>query len=142
MIEIENIEKVYLLGVGGIGMSALARYFHFIGKQVSGYDRTVSSLTLDLENEGMPVHYNADLNQVPKISDINKTLIIYTPAVPSDFPELCYFRENGFAIYKRSQVVGLQYDKTNHLLMHAMGPNVAGVIGSAVAAGVLLSFLY
>ena len=107
MIEIENIEKVYLLGVGGIGMSALARYFHFIGKQVSGYDRIVSSLTLDLENEGMPVHYNEDLNQVPKISEINKTLIIYTPAVPSDFPELCYFRENGFAIYKRSQVLGL-----------------------------------
>jgi UDP-N-acetylmuramate--alanine ligase len=107
MIEIDKIERVYLLGIGGIGMSALARYFLFIGKRVDGYDKTASSLTYSLEEEGIAVHYSEDLKKVPSLAEKNTTVIIYTPAVPNDFPELSYFRENGFALYKRSKVLGL-----------------------------------
>lgn len=107
MIEIDKIERVYLLGVGGIGMSALARYFHFIGKRVEGYDKTASALTNDLEKEGIPVHYIEDLQKVPPLSEKNTMVVIYTPAVPNDFPEFCYFRDNGFQLYKRSQILGL-----------------------------------
>ena len=107
MIEIEKIERVYLLGIGGIGMSALARYFHFIGKVVDGYDKTASSLTLDLEKEGIAVHYTDDLHKVPGLAEKDTTVVIYTPAVPKDFSEFVYFQENGFAVYKRSAVLGL-----------------------------------
>ncbi len=107
MIEIDKIERVYLLGIGGIGMSALARYFRFIGKRVDGYDKTSSKLTLDLEKEGIAVHYNDDLEKVPTIADKNTTVVIYTPAVPNDFAEFRYFRDNGFSVYKRSAVLGL-----------------------------------
>ncbi len=107
MIEIEKIERVYLLGIGGIGMSALARYFHFIGKKVDGYDKTASVLTNDLEKEGILVHYAADLLNIPALAEKDTTVVIYTPAVPTDFPEFCYFTENGFRLFKRSQVLGL-----------------------------------
>ena len=107
MIEIEKIERVYLLGIGGIGMSALARYFHFIGKRVDGYDKTSSALTLDLEKEGIAIHYTDDLQKVPGLNEKNTTVVIYTPAVPNDFAEFCFFRKNGFAVYKRSAVLGL-----------------------------------
>ena len=107
MIEIDKIKKVYLLGIGGIGMSALARYFRFIGKQVDGYDKTSSTLTKDMEKEGIAIHYNEDLQKIPAIEEKNITIVIYTPAVPIDFPEFHFLSENGFAIYKRSQVLGL-----------------------------------
>jgi len=107
MIEIDKIERVYLLGIGGIGMSALARYFHFIGKKVDGYDKTASALTLELEKEGIPVHYNEDLQKVPTLAEKSTTVIIYTPAVPIDFAEFVYFLDNGFQLYKRSQILGL-----------------------------------
>jgi len=107
MVDIDKIERVYLLGIGGIGMSALARYFQFIGKKVEGYDKTSSALTLDLEKEGIPVHYNEDLQKVPTLFDKNTTVVIYTPAVPVDFAEFVYFRDNGFQLYKRSQILGL-----------------------------------
>ena len=107
MIEIDKIKRVYLLGIGGIGMSALARYFHFIGKVVDGYDKTPSALTLDLENEGIAIHYDDDLQKVPTLAAKDSTVVIYTPAVPADFAEFCYFRDNGFSIYKRSAVLGL-----------------------------------
>lgn len=107
MVDIDKIERVYLLGIGGIGMSALARYFQFIGKKVDGYDKTPSALTLDLEKEGVPVHYNEDLQKVPTLFDKNTTVVIYTPAVPVDFAEFVYFRDNGFQLYKRSQILGL-----------------------------------
>ena len=102
-----QIKRVYLLGIGGIGMSALARYFRFIGKLVDGYDKTPSPLTLDLENEGILVHYIDDLSKVPTFEEKETTLVIYTPAVPKDLQELRYFKENNFQIYKRSQVLGL-----------------------------------
>ncbi len=107
MIETDKIKRVYLLGIGGIGMSALARYFKFFGKQVDGYDKTSSPLTLDLEKEGIAVHYTDDLHKVPSLAEKDSTVIIYTPAVPDDFAEFRYFRENGFAVYKRSAVLGL-----------------------------------
>jgi len=107
MIEIEKIKRVYLLGIGGIGMSALARYFNFIGKKVDGYDKTPSSLTLDLEKEGIAIHYTDDLQQVPGLAEKDTTVVIYTPAVPVEFSEFVYFQENGFAVYKRSAVLGL-----------------------------------
>ncbi|MEI6137811.1 MAG: UDP-N-acetylmuramate--L-alanine ligase [Mariniphaga sp.] len=107
MTEINQIKRVYLLGIGGIGMSALARYFRFIGKVVDGYDKTSSPLTLDLENEGIPIHYTDDLLKVPTLEEKDTTLVIYTPAVPYDFQELRYFMDNSFQIHKRSQVLGL-----------------------------------
>ena len=107
MTEIDQIKRVYLLGIGGIGMSALARYFRFIGKTVDGYDKTSSPLTLDLETEGIPIHYTDDLQKVPSLEEKDTTLVIYTPAVPYDFQELRYFRDNGFHLHKRSQVLGI-----------------------------------
>jgi UDP-N-acetylmuramate--alanine ligase len=107
MIEIDKIERVYLLGIGGIGMSALARYFRFTGKKVDGYDKTPSPLTRDLEKEGIAIHYSDDLQKVPTIDEKDTTVVIYTPAVPGDFAEFCYFRDNGFSVYKRSAVLGL-----------------------------------
>ena len=107
MINMDKIYRVYLLGVGGIGMSALARYFQFVGKQVEGYDKTSSPLTLDLENEGIAIHYTDDLTKVPVQAEKDTTVVIYTPAVPESLAEFKYFRENGFPIYKRSAVLGL-----------------------------------
>lgn len=107
MIEIGKIVKVYLLGIGGIGMSALARYFNYLGKKVEGYDKTQSPLTLDLEKEGIRIHYNEDLQKVPVVAEKTSTLIIYTPAVQESFSELHYLRANGFHIFKRSQILGI-----------------------------------
>jgi len=107
MAENYIIERVYFLGIGGIGMSALARFFRHRGNTVYGYDKTPSPLTADLENEGIVVHYNSDLQKVPTLAEKNTSLVIYTPAIPTDFPELVYFRENGFQLYKRSQILGL-----------------------------------
>jgi UDP-N-acetylmuramate--alanine ligase len=107
MIEIDKIVKVYLLGIGGIGMSALARYFRFLGKQVEGYDKTPSSLTFELEREGIIIHFKEDINKLPTLAEKQSTLVIYTPAVQESFTEFQYFRNNGFQIFKRSQVLGI-----------------------------------
>ena len=94
----------YFIGIGGIGMSAIARYCKFKGASVSGYDRTPSELTHALEAEGIPVHYEDDPSRIPgKPAD---TLVIYTPAVPDDFGELRQARERGFRVIKRSQMLG------------------------------------
>lgn len=106
MVETEKIKQVYLLGIGGIGMSALARYFSFAGKQVSGYDRTPSPLTDELIAEGIPVHFAAEMTLLPSLYDRESTLVILTPAVPEHFAELVWLRENQFTIAKRSEVLG------------------------------------
>jgi len=106
MVETENINKVYLLGIGGIGMSALARYFRFAGKQVSGYDKTPSPLTDELIAEGIPVHFKEDLSLAPSLSDLESTLVIFTPAVPAQFGELVWLRKHNFTLAKRSEVLG------------------------------------
>lgn len=108
MNDLNNISNVYFLGIGGIGMSALARYFHAQGKKVAGYDRTSTPLTQLLEKEGMQIHYQDEVSAIPRdFLNKEKTLIIYTPAVPSDHKEYIFLREQGFIIKKRAEVLGL-----------------------------------
>ena len=97
-------DKVYFIGIGGIGMSAIARYFKFKGMEVSGYDRTPSELTGELESEGMDIHYEDNPDFIPK--DVGKTLVVYTPAIPADMKELVYVREHGYDVVKRSRILG------------------------------------
>lgn len=99
-----NYDNVYFIGIGGIGMSALARFCKFKGCSVSGYDRTPSELTHQLEAEGIEVHYNDDSSRIP--ADTESTLVVYTPAVPDDFGELAYAREHGYKVIKRSRMLG------------------------------------
>lgn len=99
-----EIKNVYFLGIGGIGMSAIARYFNSKGVNVSGYDRTPSPLTGQLEQEGIKIHYESRISEIP--SDIAGTLVIYTPAIPEDFEELVYVRSNGYKYCKRSRALG------------------------------------
>jgi UDP-N-acetylmuramate--alanine ligase len=107
-MEIKDIHNVYFIGIGGIGMSALARYFKFIGKNVAGYDKTETPLTRDLVDLGIHVHYEDDLDSVAKVFlDPNDTLVVYTPAVPNDHGEYNFFMDNGFQVKKRSEVLGL-----------------------------------
>lgn len=102
-----EFKNVYFLGIGGIGMSALARYFLHEGYAVAGYDRTRSHLTDELGAEGAAVHYEDDVRLIPgKFLDPADTVVVYTPAVPDDHSEYCYFREHGFCIEKRSQMLG------------------------------------
>jgi len=106
MVETEKINQVYLLGIGGIGMSALARYFSFAGKRVSGYDKTPSPLTDELIAGGIPVHFSEELSLLPSLADLEHTLVILTPAVPEHFGELVWLRKHNFTIAKRSEVLG------------------------------------
>lgn len=101
MAEYRNI---YFIGIGGIGMSAIARYYNAKGFRVSGYDKTPSPLTHALENEGIEVHYEDNTSYVPK--DIETTLVVYTPAIPKDMGELVYVQENGYRVIKRSRMLG------------------------------------
>jgi UDP-N-acetylmuramate--alanine ligase len=103
MMEFKDIGTVYFIGIGGIGMSALARYFAFHGKTVSGYDRAQTPLTRQLEGEGIDIHYEEDINRIPPHPD----LVVYTPAVPGEHRELVYYREHGMTLMKRSEVLGL-----------------------------------
>ena len=94
----------YFIGIGGIGMSAIARYFHHKGFAVSGYDRTPSALTHALVQEGIAVHYDDDVTAIPQ--DVAHTLVIYTPAIPEDLGELQFVRSHGYALCKRSKALG------------------------------------
>lgn len=106
-MNIKDIKAVYFIGAGGIGMSAIARYFLKKGLVVAGYDKTPSDLTRQLEKEGMLIHYEESLDEIPLIcKQKDACLIIYTPAIPEDHKELQYFRTNGFEIQKRAQVLG------------------------------------
>jgi len=98
---LSGIKKVYFIGVGGVGMSAIARYFHSKGIEVSGYDRTETELTEALEKEGISIHYTEDVNSIPKDVD----LVVYTPAVPNEHAELVYYRDHGYKVVKRSDVL-------------------------------------
>jgi UDP-N-acetylmuramate--alanine ligase len=99
---------VYFIGIGGIGMSAIARYFHSKGIAVSGYDKTRTALTSNLEQEGIPIHYTEDVNSIPKDAD----LVVYTPAIPKDHAELVYFQNNSYKVVKRSDVLQIISDNT------------------------------
>ena len=95
---------IYFIGIGGIGMSAIARYYNAKGFKVSGYDKTPSPLTEALESEGIEVHYEDNIAFVPK--DVSKTLVVYTPAIPKDMGELVYVQEKGYRVIKRSRMLG------------------------------------
>ena len=102
--------SVYFLGIGGIGMSALARYFNQLGYKVSGYDKTETPLTLKLKSEGIDVHYTDDII----LADSKAELVIYTPAVPTEHAEFNFFKKNNYNLKKRSEVLGLiTKDKIN-----------------------------
>lgn len=106
-MNIKDIKSVYFVGAGGIGMSAIARYFLNKGLVVAGYDKTPSELTRQLEKEGMLIHYEENVEEIPHAcKQKDSCLIIYTPAIPEEHLELNYFRENGFEIKKRAQVLG------------------------------------
>lgn len=106
-MELKDIKAVYFVGSGGIGMSAIARYFLKKGLVVAGYDKTPSELTHELEKEGMLIHYKEDVGQIPAACTSKEScLVVYTPAIPSEHKELTFFREHGFEIQKRAQVLG------------------------------------
>ena len=106
-MELKDIKAVYFIGAGGIGMSAIARYFIHRGQVVAGYDKTPSDLTHQLEKEGMLIHYEKDIDEIPHACKNPKsTLVVYTPAIPATHKELEFFREGGFEIQKRAQVLG------------------------------------
>ena len=127
-MEAKKIQAVYFVGAGGIGMSAIARYFLSRGMVVAGYDKTPTELTRRLEKEGMLIHYEENLAEVPHACKQKDTcLVVYTPAIPEDHKELQYFRENGFEIQKRAQVLGA--------LTHEMkGLCVAGTHGKTTTS--------
>ncbi|MGL1886245.1 MAG: UDP-N-acetylmuramate--L-alanine ligase [Reichenbachiella sp.] len=153
-MKLENVHSVYFLGIGGIGMSAIARWFHANSYDVSGYDKTSTVLSQKLESEGISIHYQDDLNLITDQVKNNKdtSLIVYTPAVPKDLKELVYFQENGFEIYKRSQVLGMltkskftiavagTHGKTTTSSMVAHLLKSAGVDCSAFIGGIMTNY--
>ena len=98
------MKNIYFIGIGGIGMSAIARYYNAKGFKVSGYDKTPSPLTHALESEGIEVHYTDDTSYIPK--DVDATLVVYTPAIPADMGELVFVQEKGYRVIKRSRMLG------------------------------------
>ena len=102
MMDINNIKRIYFIGIGGIGMSALARYFKSIGVAVSGYDKTETTLTLQLVKEEIEVHYEDNVELIDKEVQV----VVYTPAVPKDHKELNYYQQNNYTVVKRSDILG------------------------------------
>lgn len=104
---LDKIRNIYFLGIGGIGMSALARYFNAKGYQVAGYDRNESELVMELEREGIQIHTDDNTDFIAAdYKNPNYTLVVYTPAIPDDMTEFVFFKKNGFTIMKRAQVLG------------------------------------
>ncbi len=134
---LNQYDNIYFLGIGGIGMSALARWFMKKGLRVSGYDRTSTVLTRELENEGMAVHYEDQVSLIPKevVDQPAKTLVIFTPAIPKDHAEHAYLREHGYAIIKRSEALGL-------LTRDQFTVAVAGTHGKTTTSSMVAHILY
>lgn len=137
-IHIENFTYFYFIGIGGIGMSALARFFKAKGKSVSGYDRTQTALTSELQTEGMIVHYEENISLIPSVvfdsANKEKVLIVYSPAVPRSHSEYQYFEKNGFCIRKRSEVLGMLTENTFTIA-------VAGTHGKTTITSMITHFL-
>ncbi|WP_338732821.1 UDP-N-acetylmuramate--L-alanine ligase [Mangrovimonas cancribranchiae] len=133
---INQIHSVYFIGIGGVGMSALARYFHANNKQVSGYDKTPTEITNALTDLGIEIHFQDNLDLV-NLESLNKatTLIVYTPAIPKHHTELNYFINEGYQVMKRSQVLGLI---TQNTFCFA----VAGTHGKTTTTSILAHLLY
>jgi UDP-N-acetylmuramate--alanine ligase len=108
-VRLEDYHNIYFLGIGGIGMSALARWFMKKGVSVAGYDRTSTSLTKELQKEGIPIHYEDGIDKIPSVvkEEQEKTLVVFTPAIPKDHIEYNYLKDRGYTIMKRSEVLGL-----------------------------------
>jgi UDP-N-acetylmuramate--alanine ligase len=130
MNQITSINKIYFIGIGGIGMSALARYFLSKGVEVSGYDKTVTVLTSTLEKEGIPIHYIEDIALAPKDVDV----VVYTPAIPASNIELVYYQTNGFSVVKRSDI--LQW-----ITQHSFNICVAGTHGKTTVTSMTAHIL-
>jgi len=107
MKSLQNIKNVYFLGIGGIGMSALARYFKFTGLNVAGYDRTQTVLTDNLQAEGIDIHFEDDIRNIPTKWNPLETIAVYTPALPDEHKELAWFKEQPIGLFKRAKVLGL-----------------------------------
>lgn len=135
-MNVAQIHRVYFIGIGGIGMSALARYFAFIDKTVAGYDKTESPLTQELAAAGMDIHYKDSIDLVAEVykNDPEHTLVVYTPAVSSNHTEYQFFLQNGFTIKKRSEVLGL-ITKDSFCLA------VAGTHGKTTTSSILAHLL-
>ena len=143
-----DVKRLYFIGIGGIGMSALARYFRLHGAEVYGYDRTATDLTRALEAEGMQIHYDDDVAQIPE----NVDLVVFTPAVPKDHRELNWFQEHNYPIKKRSEVLGLiseakrciaiagTHGKTTTTTMAAWLLRASGVDATAFLGGISANF--
>jgi len=132
---VNKYESVYFIGIGGIGMSNLARYFLSQGKRVGGYDRMETPLTRELMEEGAFVHYEDDVQAIPaSFTEKEKTLVVYTPAVPASHGEWVFFREQGFTIMKRAQLLG-EITKSGSAIC------VAGTRGKTTVSGMTAHLL-
>ncbi|RKS95342.1 UDP-N-acetylmuramate--L-alanine ligase [Flavobacterium limicola] len=134
-MNLNQIHNVYFIGIGGIGMSALARYFKTIGKQVSGYDKMPSALTNELIESGISIHFEDNIDLIPKDFFIENTLVIITPAVPMVHSEWNYFLERGYVIKKRAEVLGIITKDTFSFA-------VAGTHGKTTTSSILGHILY
>ena len=135
-MNVEQIKAVYFIGIGGIGMSAIARYFMSRGTIVGGYDKTPSDLTEQLCREGALVHYEDNVDLIPEqCRDKESTLVIYTPAIPTEHSELTFFRQQGFEIQKRAQVLGI-------LTRALKGLCVAGTHGKTTTSSMTAHLLH
>ncbi|MDR1719481.1 MAG: UDP-N-acetylmuramate--L-alanine ligase [Dysgonamonadaceae bacterium] len=135
MKQLASIRAFYFIGAGGIGMSALIRYFLLKGNRVGGYDRVESALTQQLNKEGAEIHYEDDVNAIPAVyKNKETTLVVFTPAVPDDHSELSYFRKNGFWIMKRAQLLG-------EITRSVRGLCVAGTHGKTTTSSMIAHLL-
>ena len=136
MLDPKDIKAVYFIGAGGIGMSAIARYFISRGLVVGGYDRTPTELTRRLEKEGALLHYDENVGEIPHAcKNPEHTLVVYTPAVPDTHQELQYFRQNGFEVQKRAQVLGI-------LTRQMRGLCVAGTHGKTTTSSMCAHIMH
>lgn len=134
-MNIKAVHNVYFIGIGGIGMSGLARYFKSTGKQVAGYDKIPTPLTGALQNAGIPIHYEDSVHQIPEaFRNKENTLVVYTPAVPQEHSELGYFIREGFRVHKRAEVLG-RITKDTFCLA------VAGTHGKTTTSAILAHIL-
>jgi UDP-N-acetylmuramate--alanine ligase len=135
-MNIEQIKYIYFLGIGGIGMSALARYFKHLGKSVSGYDKTETALTQQLQKEGIPIHFEDSGKAVQQwLGSTEETLVVLTPAIPNNHKEWAHITQSGYTIYKRAKVLGLITANKQTLA-------VAGTHGKTTTSTMLAHIMY
>lgn len=131
----KRFENIYFIGIGGIGMSALAQYFLAVGYRIAGYDKVRSEICMRLEKSGIIIHYEDNMNMVPSYyKDSQDTLIIYTPAIPNNHTEFNWFQNNGFKISKRSEILGM-------ISNHKKGLAVAGAHGKTSVSGITANIM-